>query len=49
VVEGPRLLLETGEVCGVGDKLLDVKIVEILTTLAEKAVQLFTRIELNHF
>ena len=49
VVEGPRLLLETGEIRRVSDEFLHVKIVEILTTLTEKAVQLFARIELNHF
>ena len=49
VIEGPRLLLETGEVRGVSDELLNVEVVEILTSLAEKAVQLGTRIELNHF
>ncbi len=49
VIEGPRLLLETGEVCGVGDELLHIEVVEILTALAEKGVQLFTAIELNEF
>ena len=49
VVEGPRLLLETGEIRRVRDELLHVEIVEILTSLAEKAVQLGARIELNHF
>lgn len=49
VVEGPRLLLEAGEIRRVRDELLHVEIVEILTSLAEKAVQLGARIELNHF
>jgi hypothetical protein len=49
VIEGPRLLLETGEIRRVSDELLNIEIVEILTTLTEKAVQLFARIELNHF
>jgi hypothetical protein len=42
VVEGPCLLLETGEVCTVSDKLLYIKVVEILATFAEETVNLGT-------
>ncbi len=47
VVKRPRLLLEAGEVSGVRDEFLHIEVVEILTALAEKAVQLFTGIEDN--
>lgn len=49
VIEGPCLLLETGEVSAVRDKFLHIEIVEILTTLAEKAVNLGTRIKVELF
>jgi len=45
VVQRPRLLLETGEIRRVGDELLHVEVVEILTALTEKTIQLFARIE----
>ncbi len=45
VVERPRLLLEALEINAVSDELLHIEIVEILTTFAEKAVDLFTGIE----
>jgi hypothetical protein len=47
VIEGPWLLLETGEIRRVSDEFLHIEVVEILAALTEKAVQLFARIELN--
>lgn len=47
VIEGPWLLLETGEIRRVSDEFLYIEVVEILAALTEKAVQLFARIELN--
>jgi hypothetical protein len=41
------LLLETGQICRVGDEFLHIEVVEILAALAEKAVQLFTGIEVD--
>jgi hypothetical protein len=46
VVQGPRLLLETGEICRVGDEFLNIEVVEILAALAEETVNLSTRIEI---
>jgi hypothetical protein len=45
VIERPRLLFEALEINAVSDELLHIEIVEILTTFAEKAVDLFTGIE----
>jgi len=49
VIEGPCLLLETGEVSAVRDELLNIEVVEILTALTEKAVNLGTRIKIELF
>jgi hypothetical protein len=46
VVKRPCLLLETGEICRVGDELLHIEVVEILAALAEETVNLSTRIEI---
>jgi len=42
VVQGPCLLLETGEICRVGNELLNVEVVEIFAALAEETVNLST-------
>jgi hypothetical protein len=47
VVQGPRLLLETGEVCRVSDELLHIEVVEIFAALAEETVNLGTTIEVE--
>jgi hypothetical protein len=47
VVQGPCLLLETGEICRVGDELLHIEVVEILAALAEETVNLGTTIEVE--
>jgi len=47
VVKRPCLLLETGEICRVGDELLDVEVVEIFAALAEETVNLGTTIEVE--
>ena len=49
VIEGPCLLLETGEVGRVGDELLHIKVVEIFTAFAEKAINLGATIEVELF
>jgi len=49
VIEGPCLLLETGEVGAVRDELLNIEVVEIFAALAEKAVNLGTTIEVELF
>jgi hypothetical protein len=49
VVQGPRLLLETGEICRVGDEFLNIEVVEILAALAEETVNLSTTIEVELF
>jgi hypothetical protein len=49
VIEGPRLLLETAEICGVRDQLLHIQVVEILTAFTEKAVKLGATIEVELF
>jgi hypothetical protein len=36
------LLLETGEICTVGDEFLNIEVVEILAALAEETVNLGT-------
>jgi hypothetical protein len=46
VVKRPCLLLETGEICRVGDELLDVEVVEIFAALAEETVNLGTTVEI---
>jgi hypothetical protein len=46
VVQGPCLLLETGEICRVGDELLNVEVVEIFAALAEETVNLSTTVEI---
>jgi hypothetical protein len=46
VVQGPRLLLETGEVCRVSDELLHIEVVEIFAALAEETVNLGTTVEI---
>ena len=45
VVQGPCLLVEAGEVSRVGDEFLHIKVVEILTALTEKAVNLLAGIK----
>jgi hypothetical protein len=47
VVKRPCLLLETGEICRVGDELLNVEVVEIFAALAEETVNLGTTIEVE--
>ena len=47
MIQGPRLLLETGEICAVGDELLNIEVVEILAALAEETVNLGTTIEVE--
>jgi hypothetical protein len=47
VIEGPRLLLETAEICGVRDQLLHIQVVEILTAFTEKGVKFATAIEIE--
>ena len=47
VVKRPCLLLETGEICRVGDELLNVEVVEIFAALAEETVNLSTTIEVE--
>jgi hypothetical protein len=47
VVQGPRLLLETGEICTVGDEFLNIEVVEILAALAEETVNFSTTIEVE--
>ena len=49
VIEGPCLLLETGEVGRVGDEFLHIKVVEIFTAFAEKAINLGATIEIELF
>jgi hypothetical protein len=46
VIEGPCLLLETGEVGRVSDEFLHIKVVEIFTAFAEKAINLGARIKI---
>jgi hypothetical protein len=46
VVKRPCLLLETGEICRVGDELLNVEVVEIFAALAEETVNLGTTVEI---
>jgi hypothetical protein len=40
------LLLETGEICRVGDELLHIEVVEILAALSEETVNLGTTVEI---
>jgi hypothetical protein len=47
VIQGPRLFLETGEICAVGDELLNIEVVEILAALAEETVNFSTTIEVE--
>jgi hypothetical protein len=49
VVERPRLLFEALEINAVGDELLHIEIVEVFTTFTEKAVDLFTGVEVDLF
>jgi hypothetical protein len=46
VIQGPRLLLETGEICTVSDQLFHIEVVEILAALAEETVNLGATVEI---